>query len=287
MLKDKTFIVSARFSGERLQNVLKQELGEAYSGKSIKQMIDRYRCRVNGKIEKFSSYKVNRGDRIQLDLAQEPVHEINRALTILYEDDDLLIWDKPIQTVSDPTTLQALFAPQKVYLVHRLDKDTTGVMILAKNTAMQKMLEELFKKREIEKVYEAIVQGRAPSEVFTVENKIGKIAQYEGQAVWGKTSEGVYALTDFEVIKMTKNHLLVKCRPQTGRTHQIRSHLAEMQLPILGDYHYARTTVFQYPARRSLLHASSASFVHPKTQRQVTAIAPYPEDFRKALNELF
>lgn len=287
MLKDKTFIVSARLSGERLQNVLKQELGEAYSGKRIKQMIDRYRCRINGKIEKFSSYKVNQGDRIHLDLTEESIEKAHKAPRVLYEDEDLLIWNKPIQTVSDIKTMQKLFASQNVYLVHRLDKDTTGVMILAKNTAMQKMLEELFKKREIEKVYEAIVQGKAPAETFTVENKIGKIAQYEGQAVWGKTSEGVYALTDFEVIKMTKSHLLVKCRPRTGRTHQIRSHLAEMKLPILGDYHYARTAVFKYPAKRSLLHASSVSFMHPKLQKEITINAPYPEDFRKALDELF
>jgi RluA family pseudouridine synthase len=287
MVKDKIFIVPARFSGERLQSVLKQELGEAYSGKRIKQMIDCYRCRVNGKIEKFASYKVNRGDRIQLDLAEESPQQACRSPTIFYEDVDLLIWNKPMQTVSDLETMQELFAPQKVYLVHRLDKDTTGVMILAKNIAMQKILAELFKKREIEKTYEAIVQGRAPTDTFTVENKIGKIAQYAGQAVWGKTEDGVYARTDFEIIKMKNSHLLVKCRPHTGRTHQIRSHLAEMQLPVLGDYHYARTTVFQYPARRFLLHASSVSFIHPKQQKEITIKAPYPEDFRKAVDELF
>lgn len=287
MLKPhKEIIIPAKFSGERLQNVLRRHLGEGYSGKRIKQIIDSYGCRVNGKIELFSSYKVRLGDKIQVDVKQGEVNPVP-SCKILYEDEDLLIWDKPAHTVSEIKSVQKLFSSTKIHLVHRLDKDTTGVMLLAKNVPMQKILEELFKRREIEKMYHAIVKGESRLDIFTVENTLGKITQYQGQSVWGMVPEGVYALTHFEVLKRSRGHLLIKCAPVTGRTHQIRVHLSERGLPILGDHHYARDQVFKYSARRSLLHASSVRFIHPKSQKQLVVHSPYPEDFQQALNDLF
>ena len=283
----KTFPVSGKSSGERLQNFLKRHLGEDYSGKRIKQLIDSYGCKVNGKIELFSSYKVMIGDKVQVDIEKLTLKSVE-TVNILYEDQDFLICDKPANTISDSKVFAKLLQRNTLYPVHRLDKDTTGVILLAKNVAMQKLLEELFKKRQIEKVYHALVEGRSAKPVFKVENTLGKLSQYEGQSIWGAVNEdGVYALTHFEVLKRAKDHFFIKCMPFTGRTHQIRVHLAEEGLPILGDIHYARDKEFKYSAARSLLHAYSLSFIHPKQNATIHIIAPYPKDFKQALSEIF
>jgi len=161
------------------------------------------------------------------------------------------------------------------------------VMLLAKNAFMQKLLEVLFKKRKLQKVYHALVEGRVSTRVFTVENKLGKRCVYEGQALWGELDQGLVALTHFEVIQEKNHHALVHCEPVTGRTHQIRVHLAGQKLPILGDYHYHRETPFAYKASRVLLHAYSLTLQHPKTHKRLSIQSPYPQDFNKALLDLF
>lgn len=287
--KVKISVVPVKFSGERLQNFLKRLLGEEYSGKCIKRLIDSYGCKVNGKVELFSSYKVAAGDKVQFDI-DKLAPKSCESVKILYEDKDILICDKPANTISDAKVFTQLLERAVLYPVHRLDKDTTGVILLAKNIAMQRLLEELFKKREVEKVYHAIVEGKSSKTLFKVENTLGKLSQYEGQAIWGSvpnSEDGVYALTQFEVLKKTKEHILIKCSPFTGRTHQIRVHLAEEGLPILGDMHYARDREFKYKASRSLLHAYCLSFKHPKEDKMIHVVAPYPKDFKQALSEIF
>lgn len=278
-------IVPARASGERLQNFLKRHLGEAYSGKRIKQIIDHYGCRVNGKIELFSSYKVRPGDQIRLAL-DKSMAPVAIAPHVLYEDEDLLVWDKPSGAVSEIKNIQSIFT-QPLYLVHRLDKDTTGVMVLAKNVKVQKSLEALFKTREVKKIYHAIVQGESRQESFTVENRLGKVAEYAGQAVWGEVQQGLSAVTHFKLLKCSRNHLLLECAPVTGRTHQIRVHLAGQGLPIVGDYHYNRDQEFKHFSPRQLLHALSLSFIHPTTKRPFIVESPYPKDFGLAFDEIF
>lgn len=143
--KLKTCVVPEKFSGERLQNFLKRQLGEGYSGKRIKQLIDSYGCKVNGKVEVFSSYKVEVGDKVQVDI-EKLAPKSSEAVKILYEDRDFLICDKPANTISDANVFKKLLNRETLYPVHRLDKDTTGVILLAKNLGMQRLLEELFKK---------------------------------------------------------------------------------------------------------------------------------------------
>lgn len=292
----KTCVVPQKASGERLQNFLKNALGKVYSGKCIKQLIDNYGCKVNGKVEVFSSYKVSSGDRVQVDIQKLDSKKVVsnkqasislKKVKILYEDAECLICDKPVNTISDEKVFKELLQRDSLYMVHRLDKDTTGVILLAKNESMQKLLEDLFRKREVEKVYHAIVEGKSSKALFKVENSLGKLSQYEGQSIWGFVPKGLYALTHFEVLKRAKNHLLLKCVPFTGRTHQIRVHLAEEKLPILGDSQYCRDKAFTYSALRPLLHAYSLSFIHPKDERSIHVTAPYPSDFKQALSEIF
>lgn len=281
----KLFVVPKNYSGERLQNFLKNYLGENYSGKRIKQLIDSYGCKVNGRVELFASYKVVAGDKVQLNLEKMDLKP-RESLKIVYEDEEILICDKPSDSVCDANEF-AKVLHKKLYLVHRLDKDTTGVILLAKNQSMQKKLEELFKKREIKKVYHAIVEGEVSQPLFKVENTLGKLSEYEGQSIWGEVVDGAYALTHFELLKKAKHHSFIKCLPFTGRTHQIRVHLAQKHLPILGDDHYARDKNFRYSAPRPLLHAYSLSFTHPTKKTSVHAVATYPKDFKQALHEIF
>ncbi|MEI8300277.1 MAG: RluA family pseudouridine synthase [Chlamydiota bacterium] len=286
-LNHNTWVVSSKYVGARLQAFLSQQLANAYSGKKIKQLIDTYGCRVNNKIEVFSSYKVKSGDRIQIDGQKLQGFVSKPLLKILYEDEDLWVVDKPPQLCSESKTLAQALNQQSVYLVHRLDKDTTGVLIVAKNSSTQKLLEELFKKREVHKVYHAIVEGKPLHPTFKVENSLGKISSYAGQSIWGEVACGDLALTYFEVLKKVKHYSLMKCMPVTGRTHQIRVHLKGESLPILGDYHYHRDKPFIYKAPRVFLHAYSVTFKHPKNEKMLTIEAPYPQDFNKALLEIF
>lgn len=285
------FIVSKQASGERLQQFLQKKLSGLYSGKKIKTLIDRYGCYVNGKIELFSSYKVTVGDMVTVNLSKlVSIPSEDNKIKIVYEDEDFLICVKPAHVASDKETLSKRLAREELFLVHRLDKETTGLLLIAKNEKMQSLLENLFKKREIKKVYHAIVQGFDRHTTFTVDNHLGKKCQYEGQSLWGSASKeegGLRATTLFKVLKKTAKHMLVECSPHTGRTHQIRVHLAEKGLPIIGDNHYARATVFIYQTKRLLLHAYSLSFLHPKTKQPLTIVAPYPQDFKEASNKLF
>lgn len=280
-------IVSKEYGGQRLQNVLKEALGSAYSGKAIKAMIDHYGCRVNGKIELFSSYKVHVGDRIHVDLTKNKLPAPSSKGEILYEDDEMIIWNKPAGALSERESLKKHLGEKTFHLVHRLDKETTGVMVLAKTRPMQKALEELFRKREVHKVYHAIAQGQSVRHRFVVHNQLRKLCEYAGQAIWGSGSSGLEAITHFKVLKKGNKATLIECSPVTGRTHQIRVHLAEESLPIMGDAHYLRSHSFCYQAPRILLHAASVQFNHPTKGVALSIEAPYPDDFMQAVNALF
>ena len=139
----KTFPVSGKSSGERLQNFLKRHLGEDYSGKRIKQLIDSYGCKVNGKIELFSSYKVMIGDKVQVDIEKLTLKSVE-TVNILYEDQDFLICDKPANTISDSKVFAKLLQRNTLYPVHRLDKDTSGIVALARTERSRRHLVRQF-----------------------------------------------------------------------------------------------------------------------------------------------
>lgn len=286
--KSRQFIVSAAFAKERLQNFLKKQFGDRLSGKEIKSLIDGYHCRVNGKIELFSSYRLRTGDKVDLEFVIEAKKE--PSFHLLYEEEGFLIGEKGVATPSEEEFLRKLLNRNDLYLVHRLDKDTTGLLILAKTTQWKKLFEELFKDQNIKKIYHAICEGVTSRESFFKENYLDKVSSYEGQAIWGEVlcgNKGRYAMTQFRMLKKGKKQTLIKAVPVTGRTHQIRVHLSQSGLPILGDKHYARTKSFSYAAPRPFLHAHSLHFVHPLTKKELFFTSPYPEDFKKACEEIF
>ena len=145
---------------------------------------------------------------------------------------------------------------------------------------------ELFKRKEVEKEYLAVVDGVIKEEAHTIRSKLAPRHYFQGQTLYGSSSKGQEAITKWEKIDQGTRSSFLICHPLTGRTHQIRVHLKEAGHPILGDYQYARVFHAPYPAKRHLLHAYKVGFIHPKTGERVEIVAPLPLDFQEALNTL-
>lgn len=239
------------------------------SGREIKRALDEGVCRLNGQIERFGSVKLKVGDKVLFRL---PKHTENKVLSYLYQDPFLTLFNKPSGAVST--------AEKGHYLVHRLDKGTSGVLLMARTLPMKKALETLFKKREIKKVYIALVKGVPRKEKGTIENKLGKKGSFHGQTLYGASQSGQKAITHYKVLEKKKGYALIELHPETGRTHQLRVHLAELGHPILGDLLYGRDITFPKEIDRLCLHAYRLSFLHPKTGQKVEGTAPLPQIFR-------
>ena len=285
--KVKKFRVQRAHAGLRLQNFLKDQKDLGLSGKAVKKIIDAYGCKVNGKTEVFSSRKLQEGDQVQLDLFKgQALPKV--SMEIIFENDNYLVVNKPSGVVCDQKTLQSALNQESLWLVHRLDKETSGLLLIAKNPKVQHLFETLFKERKIEKTYLALVEGNVKKFSFDVENFLEKKASYQGQAIWGRATDGgFYAFTSFEVAKKSGRASLMKCFPFTGRTHQIRVHLAESGYPIIGDGHYTREKTAQIPAARTMLHAHRLKFQDPLTFDQKEFLLEPPKDFSALQDLLF
>ena len=272
------FSISSRDAGKSILTFLKEKMN--LPGQTLKRAIDQGALRLNGAIERFSSAKLAKGDLLTFDPSKVQEKK-DFTLPILQEDDGYLLCSKPSGLVSDQEVFKKLLKRQ-VYLVHRLDKDTSGVILVATTQKMQKKLEALFKKREVRKVYMALVKGSMRRKSGTIDNRLMKKTTYQGQAIWGSTSssKGLRAITHWKCIQKGKGRELVQCEPETGRTHQLRVHLSEMGHPILGDVHYGREVKFPAEIDRLCLHAYRLIFYHPDTGKKVQATAPLPKLFK-------
>lgn len=244
------------------------------SKREIKRQIEHNACTLNGQIERVASTRLVSGDTVDWHPQEltKPSFDPDR---ILFEDDALMIYNKPPGIACDANGILALLKSYgRFFLVHRLDKETSGVLILAKNAASEKVLLEAFKERKVEKKYIALVYG-LPKQNGVIENSLGKVGAFQGQTRYGSVAEGKgkRAKTSFSVEKFLKRGALVACYPETGRTHQIRIHLSEMGHPILGDYQYGK-----HLAPRLMLHAYKVSFQH--RGKKLTITAPIPKDFQ-------
>lgn len=287
------WMVTSQESGSKLLSFLTQRLAGQYSARFLKRAIEHNGCQINGRPERFASTLLGVGDHVSLRLEQAslPVSQQVEPQRILYEDDGLLVYDKPPGVASDEQGILKLLHPYapSVRLVHRLDRETTGVLILAKQAFVFEQLVEQFKQLNVHKRYQAIVDGVCVQSKGIIKNYLGKKQAYAGQTLWGavKASQGLYACTEWQLLKAGNQASLVVCFPQTGRTHQIRVHLAEMGHPILGDFQYGKQFVCAYQPPRLLLHAERIQFNHPVTGKPLEVIAPLPDDFKQAQHKLF
>lgn len=212
------------------------------------------------------------------------------SIKILFEDQWLLVVNKPAGLPTQPTvdrsrpSLYSLLLESKQWpylgLHHRLDVPTSGIVLLTKNKDANKGVSELFKGRGLEKNYFCLTQGVPSSTDFECQNYLKQLRLKTGKTkMISTTSGGDFAHTVFHCCESFAESSLIKASPQTGRMHQIRTHLAELGYPILGDSLYGRTDR-RFP--RLMLHAAELRFIHPITKQPITLLAPWPEDFQKA-----
>ena len=245
---------------------LREKVQGAFSVKALKRAIDAKQCLVNGRVEFFSTHRMKEGDEVILKVA---VAKKELRLTILYEDDYLLICDKSPGITCDDKTFNAYLPDFEgcLELIHRLDKETSGVVLVAKKSSFKEKMIDLFSKKEVHKTYFAIVDGEIRQEKGEIENYLAKKHVYEGGVIYGPTTKekGKRAITLWKCLKKRREASLVQCEPITGRTHQIRVHLSGIGHPVLGDYQYGKRFLCKVKPPRHMLHASRLEFVHPET----------------------
>lgn len=256
---------------QKLVAFLQNKLGGGYSGKFLRKLLELNLCRVNGRIERFGSREVEAGSVVELApnwitfLSDKPP-----AMQTLYDDENFLIANKPAGWVCTDDQTRETFGSNH-FLVHRLDKTTTGLLIIAKSAKVRDELMELFEKREIHKSYWAVVDGN-PKEAEGVKHTLfAKKGSFEGQTIWGSSSQGVTAITHWKVLAKGDKASLVLCEPVTGRTHQIRVHMMELGHPILIDRQYAKSFRCRKFVARPLLHAHRLQFTFREQKIDITA----------------
>ncbi len=261
---------------QQLAHFLQEKIGGSVKG--IRRNLEHNCCKVNGRIERFGSSWLEPGMVVEYFPPQKTISK----WTILFENEAFQIVDKPVNWVCNEQNCERTFG-RKLLLVHRLDKDTTGLMILAKNVQARDEIMALFASREIKKEYLAIVDGVIQQETGTIDNFLAKKGSYHGQTIWGSSPRGDHAITHFKVIARGSHVTLVNCQPLTGRTHQIRVHMAEMGHPLILDRQYASHFRSKTYASRPLLHAYRLTFCYHGLLIDLTC--PPPQDFLKICEE--
>ncbi|CRX38688.1 RluA family pseudouridine synthase [Estrella lausannensis] len=278
-----------------LQNYLQKHFQGAFSVREIKAALELNRCTVNGEVERFGSRKLASGDTVTIiPFKKDDVSPIRHQFDsnrVLYEDAQLIAYDKPAGLSSIDHGLFELIKEVKgdLYPLHRLDKDTTGVLLFAKTKAAEELLLDAFRKRRIRKRYLALVRGTLKKERGTVSSNLGKVSSYHGQTIMGSVSKGKgqHAETAWQVLKVGKGVSLLLLEPKTGRTHQIRSHMASLGHPLIGDVQYGWKRPEGLCPKRFLLHARSVSFLMEEGAPPIHIKSPIPQDFANALNTFF
>lgn len=285
---------------ERLDLFLSRSLGLTRA--KVRHMLDGGNVRVNGKAPEKAGIKLKGGERIEYSIPEEPPLDLKREaipLSILFEDDSLLAIDKPPGLVVHPaaghwegTLVNALLYhfdrlsgidPARPGIVHRLDKDTSGVLIIAKNDAAHLELSRQFKDREMVKIYAALVHGAAPANDGTIDKPIGRHPKERKKMA--VVESGRHAITRYKISRRWKNFTLLECRIETGRTHQIRVHLSSIGHPVAGDPLYGKFDR-ALGAERQMLHAWKMRLKHPLTGEPLDLEAPLPADFTALIRKL-
>lgn len=276
------------------------EIFSDYSRSQIKQLLDGGNITVNGKTEK-AKYKVKSGDVIRLEEPETKTLELrpeNIPLDIVYEDDDVIVINKPQGMVVHPapghdehtlvnallyhcplSTINGTFRPG---IVHRIDKDTSGLLMVAKNDKAHRSLAKQLKDKTNIREYVALVHGKIAEDEGTINAPIGRsLKDRKKQAV---VKDGRNAVTHFEVLKRYRDYTLVKCILETGRTHQIRVHMKYIGHPLVGDPLYGPKKTIK--GNGQFLHAGKLGFVHPTTGKLLIFEAPLPKIFQECLEKL-
>ena len=279
--KPDTWTVPQKFAGVSLQEYLAETLG--ISKRAAKQQIDARAVWVNDRCVWMAHHALKRGDVVRLPRRAPSPTALSarpKKLPVLFEDDDFLVVDKPAGLVSEGSdaSVEALLrlqlADPRVQAVHRLDRDTTGCLLFAKSPEAMEAAVRVFREHHIRKTYRAIVHERWDASASTLDLAI----------------EGERALTQVTCVRANARASYLVVRIETGRTHQIRRHLAMARHPVLGDRQYGPKEItdpaFQ-AVRRPMLHAAELLMEHPThPDRDLRVFSPIPQDFHTWLNRL-
>ncbi len=273
-----------------------------FSRARLQRMIENEFVRLNGKATR--AREIVRVNDV-VDVSEPPPENIHNApeaipLSILHEDVDLIVIDKPAGLVVHPgaghrggTLVNALLhhspnlsgigGKERPGIVHRLDKETSGCLVVAKNDEAHHALSKQFANRTVDKIYLALVAGKLRRKSGVIEAAIGRHTK-DRQRMSVQSTRGRAAKTEYRVVRANERASLIECRLHSGRTHQIRVHLHHLGHPVLGDKVYGARFAKDFP--RQMLHAWKLAFTHPRTNARMSFEAPLPEDFSAAMRTL-
>lgn len=300
-MKNFEFKISEEDNNIRLDKYLASVL-EGKSRSYIQKVIENNKVTINGKIVK-SNYKLKNKDVLSLDI-EEPeefkAYPENIPLDILYEDEDIIVVNKPQGMVVHPapgsyngTMVNALLYNHKNLsgingnirpgIVHRIDKDTSGVLVVAKNDDAHIVLAKQLKDHSMKREYYALVEGVIKDDKGTINEPLARHPKERIKI--SVVKDGREAITHFSVIERFEKYTLVKCILETGRTHQIRVHMAYIGHPLVGDpiYGYKKQ---RFKLKGQMLHAKTLGFIHPSTKKYMEFDSTLPDYFIQVLNKL-
>ncbi|HWR60268.1 MAG TPA: RluA family pseudouridine synthase [Clostridia bacterium] len=307
-MKAMEFYIASEAEGKRLDSFLAEKI-EGYSRTYMQKLIDGEHCKVNGKNAR-SNLKLRSGDRVEVSIPAPVPLEVEPEkieLDIVYEDKDIVVINKPqgmvvhpahgnysgtvvnallehCGSLSDYNGLTGINGIMRPGIVHRIDKDTSGIIVIAKTNAAHLSLSGQLKEHSITRKYTALLEGRLKEDTGTVDTLIGRNPKdRKKMAVVG--GNGKRAVTHYRVLERFEDFTLAEAVLETGRTHQIRVHMSQLGHPVVGD------TVYGYKKQRfdtkgQLLHARVLGFIHPASREYVEFEAPLPDYFEKILGIL-
>ncbi len=302
ILKEAVYNVDEESDGLRIDlflSIAEEDLSRSY----ISKLISEGEAFVNGECVKKSSRKLSEGDRVSLRIPESRIPDIlpqDIPLDILYEDSDVLVVNKPKGMVVHPSNghyndtmvnallfhcrdLSGINGVLRPGIVHRIDKDTTGSVIICKNDAAHKIIAEELKEHSIKRLYRAIVCGNL-KEDGTIDKSIGR--SKNDRKKMAVVPDGKSAVTHYRILERFDGYTYIECRLETGRTHQIRVHMASIGHPVLGDSVYGSSAKSPFKTEGQALHAYILGFTQPTTKEYIETLAPIPGYFEKILKTL-
>ena len=309
--RTENFIVEKSLPGERLDTFLRTKFPAASRG-SLQRLIEQGHIRVNGQTAK-PTHSPRAGEEIEIhwpDARPAEAQPEEIPLDILFEDKSLLVLNKPAGLVVHPSAgheehtlvnallhhcagqLSGIGGVARPGIVHRLDKETSGCLVVAKNDETHLALSKQFAERQVKKIYNAIVCGELPRDSGEIRAPIARHPSHRKRMTASDEDSGRAAHTSWRMMEKLNAATFVEARIHTGRTHQIRVHFQFISHPLVGDETYGAkqnkklAELTGYAAPRVMLHSRELSFTHPRTEKEMSFESPLPEDFRDALKFL-
>ena len=291
-------------NAERLDKFLVTRLPE-FSRARLQGLIDDGFVSINGTPAKKSGQSIDSGADVEVRIPPPVPSGLvgeDIPLDIIFENDDLIVVNKPAGMVVHPAAghdsgtlvhavlgydpdMEGIGGEERPGLVHRLDKETSGLIVLAKNERAHRWLQDQFRLRTVEKTYLALVDGKPPTPTGRVEAPIGRDPNHRKKMAVVSPGKGREAVSEYKTLESFRNHTLLEFHPHTGRTHQIRLHCQFLGCPIVGDSVYGKRTVTM-TINRHFLHAFRLKIILPNEKQPRTFEADLPEELKNVLDEV-